>query len=156
LARIVVICLYNSTTFLAASCITWLGYSLCLCGGSSILLVDVGFLAPNCSFCLVWADTGRRCSFLLSVDLVDIKLLWKEATFGVIIFWLLCCLTREECCLRLKLSMSVSFGTFVSYDKLTSNLTFLLCDEGLLVTVYLVITFCSSLLSVLVYGFIVF
>jgi hypothetical protein len=53
LARMVVICLYNSTTFLAASCITWLGYSLCLCGGSSIRLVVVGFLAPNCSFCLV-------------------------------------------------------------------------------------------------------
>ena len=45
--------------------------------------------------------------------------------------------------------MSVSFGAFVNYDKFTSNLTFLLCEEALLVIVCLLITFDSSLFSLI-------
>ena len=91
---------------------------------SGFLVTPCAFLVPNCNFCLISAETGRLYSFLLSVDLVDMKLLWKDATFGVIIF-LLEFLTSDECCLRLKLSTSNYFGSLVSYDRFTSSFTFL-------------------------------
>ena len=108
------------------------------------------FFVPNCNFYLIYAETGRLSSFLLSVDLVDMKLLWKEATLGVRIFLLLEFFTRDECCLRLKLSISVSLGTLVSCDKLTSNFTFLPRELVRLVTEFFNgIYFYSSLFSVL-------